>query len=520
MDTTKIEVLLENIRVAKILSTKKHENADRLQIVMIDAGGDEPVQIVTAATNISEGDFVPYLGVGHVVPGWLLFEGQEIKLEARKMRGEMSYGMILAEDEIGLGEDHEGIMILNDRLDTPDEYIGKSISEALGGDVVISVLNRYEEEQKLLEGLRAVVDEIIGEEDLKRMIKEGDQVNHYIGFEISGLVHLGTGLIAGLVIRELQKLGVHTKIFLADWHTWINDKLDGDMELIEKVAKEYFGPAMRISAQIAGADPEKIEFVFGTELYDKNNRYWQTNVDVSKNLTLSRVRKSTTIMGREDSDSLDFAKLFYPIMQVADIFEMQNHIAHAGTDQRKAHVIAREVAEKLTVHPLLDGKGNKMKPIAIHHALVPGLQKPSVWPLPENVDTRDLISKFKMSKSVEGSAIFVQDTPEQIRKAISKAFCPEKEIGYNPVLAWVKQMIFPIQGEFELIRDEQYGGSKTYTTYEELENDFAKGEVFPLDLKNNVARILIEMLEPARRRFDNDESKELIGKIRDVRKKR
>ena len=90
---------------------------------------------------------------------------------------------------------------------------------------------------------------------------------------------------------------------------------------------------------------------------------------------------------------MPFAYLIYTAMQVADIYEMKRNIAHAGTDQRKIHVIAREVAEKLKVNPLKDSAGNIIKPIAIHHHLLLGLQKPATWPLPEGEEKLQCVLK-------------------------------------------------------------------------------------------------------------------------------
>lgn len=81
--------------------------------------------------------------------------------------------------------------------------------------------------QTNIQQLKDITEEIIGEEELIQLLNSGASLNHYIGFEISGLVHLGTGLMSGIAIRELQKLGVHTSVWLADWHTWINNKLGG-----------------------------------------------------------------------------------------------------------------------------------------------------------------------------------------------------------------------------------------------------------------------------------------------------
>ncbi len=359
------------------------------------------------------------------------------------------------------------------------------------------------------------VEEIIGLDELKTYLAAHKTLQHYIGFEISGLVHLGTGLMTGIVVRELQKLGVNTSYFLADWHTWINNKLGGDMDFINKVSHEYFGPALKISAKIAGANESKIELKYGSELYHNNDDYWKSIIDISKNLTLSRVLKSTMIMGRKESDSMQFSFLIYPPMQVADIYEMQVNIAHAGMDQRKVHVIAREVAEKLEISPLKDDGGKNIKPVAVHHRLLLGLQKPSTWPIPEGVEKDFIRTEMKMSKSIPGSAIFIHDTEEEIRSKIKKAFCPEKETEVNPVLNWAKNIIFPIVGELRVNREEKYGESFTAKSYEELEERYASGELFSLDLKNAVADILVDMLTPAREYFSQDNLPELIQQIRD-----
>lgn len=253
---------------------------------------------------------------------------------------------------------------------------------------------------------------------------------------------------------------------------------------------------------------------FGSEQYHNNDAFWASMVDIGKHLTLSRVIKSTTIMGRQESSSMEFAQLIYPPMQVADIFELKAHLAHAGTDQRKAHVIAREVAQKLSVNPLLNNEGNKMKPIGIHHHLLLGLQKPNTWPLPEGIEKDVIRTQMKMSKSIPGSAIFIHDSEDEIRTKIRKAFCPDNELDFNPVLDWVEHIIFPINGELQVSREERHGGNFTATSFEEVEERFSKGELFSLDLKEAVASSLIEMLAPAREIFADPQKQLIIEQIK------
>ena len=98
---------LELFRIGRVLEAAKHPNADRLQLCRVDVGEGEPRQIVCGAWN-----FGPGATVAVALPGAVLPNGLE--LEQRKVRGELSDGMILAEDEVGLGTDHTGIMVLDE----------------------------------------------------------------------------------------------------------------------------------------------------------------------------------------------------------------------------------------------------------------------------------------------------------------------------------------------------------------------------------------------------------------------
>jgi len=78
-------------------------------------------------------------------------------------------------------------------------------------------------------------EEILTEDSLKSLIESGTPINHYIGFEISGKIHLGTGLMCMSKVKDFMDAGINCSIFLADWHSWINDKLGGDIKVIQKI---------------------------------------------------------------------------------------------------------------------------------------------------------------------------------------------------------------------------------------------------------------------------------------------
>ncbi|MGB8003865.1 MAG: phenylalanine--tRNA ligase subunit beta [Gaiellaceae bacterium] len=106
-------------RVGRVLDAVKHPNADRLQLCQVDVGEGEPRQIVCGAWNFGSGATVAVALPGAVLPNGL-------QLEQRKVRGELSDGMILAEDEVELGSDHTGIMLLQDGIE-----VGTPLSDVL-----------------------------------------------------------------------------------------------------------------------------------------------------------------------------------------------------------------------------------------------------------------------------------------------------------------------------------------------------------------------------------------------------
>jgi tyrosyl-tRNA synthetase len=353
-------------------------------------------------------------------------------------------------------------------------------------------------------------DEILGEEDLKKMLEDGEPLKHYIGFEISNKPHIGHGLVCMAKVKDLQDAGADVSIFLADWHSWINDKLGGDMKIIKGVGAAYFKECIIAALKAVGADVNKVKFVLGSELYHNNDLYWATVIDVSKNSSLARILRSITIMGRREGESVDFAKLIYPPMQVADIFIQDINIAHAGMDQRKAQVIARDVAMYLEFKTLRNKKGEQIKPVNIHGHLVLGLQKPATWPVPKE-NLQEFRASMKMSKSIPASAVYMDDSPDEIRKKINKAFCLEGEVDYNPILDWCKYMIFAIgkNPNLDVVRPEKFGGNASYDSYEKLEKDFAGKKLHPMDLKNAVADKIIELLKPATEHLNKPEIRKL-----------
>jgi tyrosyl-tRNA synthetase len=109
-------------------------------------------------------------------------------------------------------------------------------------------------------------------------------------------------------------------------------------------------------------DMKNVKFVWTSDEINKNSStYWPKVLDIAATSTLSRVKKCSKIMGREESDNLLASQIFYPVMQCADIFHLKADICQLGMDQRKVNMLARDYCE---------AKKIKNKPIILSHRIL------------------------------------------------------------------------------------------------------------------------------------------------------
>jgi tyrosyl-tRNA synthetase len=326
---------------------------------------------------------------------------------------------------------------------------------------------------------REPTEEVVTQEELLNLFNTNLHPKHYIGLEISGFMHLGSLILTGFKINDFIKAGVKCTVFLADWHTYLNNKLGGDWEKIRMVSK-YYADAFKMFCP-------GVEIVEGSQLYESRRGYWLDLVKFAKNMSLERTMRSLTIMGRStEKDKIDLGQLFYPPMQAVDIHTMDLDIVHAGMDQRKIHMLVREIFPKM-----------KWKvPVAVHHHILAGLGEPE----PASDSDLDFVSS-KMSKSKSTSGIFVHDSDEEINSKFKKAWCPEGIIDKNPVLEISKQIIFHEFNEVIVERPAKFGGNVIYTSYQDLEGDFAQKKLHPSDLKTTVSKYVIDIIRPIREKI-------------------
>ncbi len=359
----------------------------------------------------------------------------------------------------------------------------------------------------------------------------GELIRHYIGFEISGQIHIGTGLMTALKIKALQQAGIKCTIYLANYHTWLNKKLDSKMETIIAVKNQYFEPVFTKTCEVVGCDIKQINFISAEKLYyskQKNNyQFLDYMLKVAQNLTLARVSKSITVTGKKEGETVQFALLNYPVMQVADAFFMQTHLVHAGIDQRKCHVLMREVAYNMDESFGLQIANKNIKPIAMHHALLLSLGiDPSS--AAKRITTEVDDDSLKMSKSKPDSAVWVHDNLAEIQRKLKKAYCPmvkdgqsveeiEAEQKFNPILDWCEKLIFKADKIIEVVRPDKFGGNINYYDFESLKADYYGCKLHPMDLKNGVANCLASWFLPILE-FTQNEGKQGLEMVKNIKK--
>lgn len=314
------------------------------------------------------------------------------------------------------------------------------------------------------------VKEVVTLDELKTLLGTKKRPRAYVGYEPSGKIHMGHVLTVNKLL-DLQNAGFDITVLLADLHAYLNEK--GELEEIRKMVGEN-----KRAFEALGLDPDKTTFVLGGSdecgFSDKDGfqmtpQYQMRWQKLMQHIPEKRAIRSMKLLAR-DPDNMKASHIIYPILQVADMVELDIDVAVGGMDQRKIHMLAREALPKL---------GFKA-PICIHTPILVGLDG------------------AKMSSSKD-NYISIDDSPEDIQRKIINAFCPPKQAKNNPVLELFKYHIFPRFSEVIVARQPKFGEDLHYTRYVDMENDYMSGVVHPLDIKKSAVEYTNKILGPVRK---------------------
>ncbi|MBI4158895.1 tyrosine--tRNA ligase [Candidatus Woesearchaeota archaeon] len=313
--------------------------------------------------------------------------------------------------------------------------------------------------EKKFELIRRNTVEIVTEKDLRMILAEKKKPAVYCGYEPSGPIHLGH-FVTITKLMDFEKAGFKVKVLLADVHALLNRK--GSEEEIEKEVKNWKKTVKAIGLNA--------EIILGSSFqFDKD--YQSDVMRLAQSSTINRGLRSMQEIAR-DIEHATISQLWYPLMQVVDIKYLNVDVAEGGLEQRKVHMIGKDMKDIL-----------KYDFVAVHTPLITSLKGPG----------------SKMSKSIPGSGISVIDSKEEIKRTINGAYCPEKISADNPVLQIAKLLIFPRLNLFKIERPAKFGGKLEFKEYKDLEESYSKGEVHPLDLKNAIVENLEKIIAPIRK---------------------
>ncbi|CAJ1960042.1 unnamed protein product [Cylindrotheca closterium] len=367
------------------------------------------------------------------------------------------------------------------------------------------------------ERILTVGEECIAASELKALMtakgRGSDQAgfNLYDGFEPSGRMHIAQGVFKAMNVNKCTAEGTNaTFIFwVADWFALMNDKMGGDLEKIKTV-----GLYLIEVWKAAGMNLENVVFKWASEEITNNaDKYWPIMLDVARRFNITRVKKCCQIMGRLEG-SLTAAQILYPLMQCTDVFFLKANICQLGVDQRKVNMLAREYCDAAKI---------KNKPIILSHHMLFGLKA----------------GQEKMSKSDPDSAVFMEDSAEDVERKIMNAYCPTEEEAdgekpkeevqdagkesmhlvedkiKNPCLDYIQHIIFsPPGASFK-------AGENTYTNFPDVRTKFLSGEISEAELKEALIAALNELLEPVRTHFTQDENaKNLLSLVQQYKKEK
>ncbi|KAM6116091.1 tyrosine--tRNA ligase, cytoplasmic [Phoenicopterus ruber ruber] len=321
------------------------------------------------------------------------------------------------------------------------------------------------------------LQEVLGEDKLMAILKERE-LKIYWGTATTGKPHVAY-FVPMSKIADFLKAGCEVTILFADLHAYL-DNMKAPWELLE-LRTRYYENVIKAMLESIGVPLEKLKFVRGTD-YQLSKEYTLDVYRLSSVVTQHDAKKAGAEVVKQVEHPL-LSGLLYPGLQALDEEYLKVDAQFGGVDQRKIFTFAEKYLPSL----------GYAKRVHLMNPMVPGL------------------TGSKMSSSEEDSKIDLLDRKEDVKKKLKKAFCEPGNVENNGVLSFIKHVLFPLKSEFVVLREEKWGGNKTYTAYEALEKDFAEQVVHPGDLKNSVEVALNKLLDPIREKFNSPELKKLTS---------
>ncbi|KAJ3287434.1 Tyrosine--tRNA ligase, cytoplasmic [Rhizoclosmatium sp. JEL0117] len=318
------------------------------------------------------------------------------------------------------------------------------------------------------------LQEYLGGDEMKKILQERD-IKVYWGTATTGKPHIGY-FVPMTKLADFLKAGCHVTVLFADLHAFL-DNMKAPWELL-RLRTKYYEAAIKAMLTSIGVPIDKLKFVVGSS-YQLSEKY---TLDVYKMLAMVTehdAKKAGAEVVKQVESPL-MSGLVYPLLQALDEEYLDVDVQFGGVDQRKIFTFA----EKYMPHLGYKKRGHLM------NVMLGGL------------------SGSKMSSSEPDSKIDLLDDEKSIRKKLAKAFCEEGNVDDNPILSFLKIVIFPLmslKGEntFVIKRAEKFGGDIQFVGFDAVFEAFKEKRLHPADLKSGAADALCALLAPIRKIFED-----------------
>ncbi|XP_047051160.1 tyrosine--tRNA ligase 1, cytoplasmic-like [Lolium rigidum] len=376
------------------------------------------------------------------------------------------------------------------------------------------------------------IGECVSDDELTLLLKKKTVPICYVWCDPSPWMQLTQAMSMTINVNKMVKAGLKVKILMADWFAQMDPRFGGSISKMQTIG--WYNIEMW---KASGMDLDGVEFVqLSEEIGRHADLYWPVAMDIARQSNLSEIKKcfdfhaSKDLRGCGTMDPYMMreptpAEILFPCLQSAVmLFPEVFHISAAvynpsterpmdGTTEFNSHPISRELMVDLWLLSMDQHGANmlareycnlmqsKNTPIALFHYKAPDFLPYPEWEEWENVRW----------------SIFMEDDEEDVSRKIDNALCPEKFAEGNPCSEYIKYIILPWFGKFEVLRKEENGGNIIFLSMEEFVADYESGALHPADVKQALVKAVNMLLQVVRDRFrSNAEPIKLAKAIEDL----
>uniref|UniRef100_A0A0E0EG57 Uncharacterized protein n=1 Tax=Oryza meridionalis TaxID=40149 RepID=A0A0E0EG57_9ORYZ len=336
--------------------------------------------------------------------------------------------------------------------------------------------------------LKSIGEDRVNDRELKLLLKKKHAPICYVWCDPCPWMHISQGIMKTLNINKMVESGFKVKILMADWFSQMNSEISGNLNKMRTVGRYNIE-----MWKATGMALDKVDLVWlSDEIRQHGDEYWPIVMDIARTNSVRRIKRVISL-----ESLLIEHRMLDQYMQCASILFQKADIWLLGMEQHDANLLARQYYKHFK---------KKNKAIAVLD---------SIFSL--------LYVLFQVVTCACAFGIWFLDggtyMPRHLHKEdicfkMEKAFCPPKLAEGNPCLEYIKYIILPWFGMFEVVQKKGNGGKKTFLSMEELTADYESGALHPADVKLALEKSLNEILQPVRDHFGrNGEAKDLVEAI-------